>query len=174
MMLQPKPSKRPLKPSPVTKRGLLRLTFDNGSGFGRGRFVKGPSMRFQSVFFVAFFMAIPATCLIYAWRKWNQMRNAPAQQSWREKLPTVGLCLATLCLLLTSGFLFQGFHWGVQSFASPPPGFWLTLNWVSLLSWVLACLTIVLGKGKLRFPLFVWCLGMPLLAWFVITMGYMY
>jgi len=53
-------------------------------------------------------MAIPALCLIYAWYKWNLTRNAPAQHIWRDEFPKAGLLLATLSLLLTSGFLYQG------------------------------------------------------------------
>jgi len=121
---------------------------------------------------VTIFMSFPAICLIYGWRAWAQSR--PLQGAWREKILTLGLCLATLSLLVTSGFLFQGFHSDAQSFAEPPPRHWVILNWLSALTWTLALVAATLGKGRLRRPLFLWCLTMPLAAWIVIEMGYRY
>jgi hypothetical protein len=125
-------------------------------------------MKTQSFLFVAFFMAVPAICLICAWGKWFQTRNAPAQQTWREELPKAGVILATLALLLTSGFLYQGFYPGTGAFSGPPPRVWLILNWISLVAWVLACFIAALGKGRLRPWLFLWCVTMPLFDWLAI------
>lgn len=123
---------------------------------------------------VAIFMSLPAICLIYGWRVWGQLDAGPVDGGWRAKLLTLGLCLATLSLFVTSGFLFQGFNSNAQSFAGPPPRHWVILNWLSALAWALALLATVLGKGRLRRPLFLWCVCMPLGALIVIEMGYMY
>lgn len=125
------------------------------------------------MFVVAIFMSLPAICLIYGWRVRGQLDPGP-ESGWRAKLLTLGLCLATLSLLVTSGFLFQGFDSNGQSFAGPPPRHWVILNWLSALAWTLAFLAAVLGKGRLRRPLFLWCVCMPLAAWIVIEMGYRY
>ena len=124
--------------------------------------------------FVAIFMGLPAICLIYGWRVRHQLDARPREGGWRAKLPTPGLCLGTLSLVVTSGFLFQGFHSNGQSFAGPPPRHWMILNWLSALAWTLALLAAALGKGRLRRPLFLWCVCMPLAAWIVIEMGYRY
>src|SRR5712692_3015657 len=123
---------------------------------------------------VIIFMSFPAICLIYGWRRWGQAETRPVGDDWRAKLLIVGLCLATLSLLLTSGFLLQGFHSNGQSFAGPPPRHWVILNWLSTLAWTLVLLAAALGKGRSRRPLFLWYLSMPLAAWIVIEMGYRY
>src|SRR2546426_2880240 len=117
---------------------------------------------------------LPAICLIYGWRRWVQAETRPVADDWRAKLLAVGLCLATLSLLSTSGFLLQGFHPNGQSFAEAPPRHWVTLNWFSAFAWILALLAAVVGKGRSRRPLFLWCISMPLAAWIVIEMGYRY
>jgi hypothetical protein len=126
------------------------------------------------MFVVAIFMSLPAICLIYGWRVRGQVDTGPMEGGWRAKLLTLGLYSATLSLLVTSGFLFQGFDSSAQSFASPPPRHWVILNWLSALAWTLALLATVFGKGRLRRALFLWCVCMPLAAWMVIEMGYRY
>ena len=130
-------------------------------------------MGLKGVIFVTVAMGIPAICLIYGWRAWGQVRKAPAGD-WRVMLPTPGLWFATLSQFLASGFLIQGFRSDEQSFAEPATLYWAILNWVSVLSWGLALWTVALGKGRLRLPLFLWVLSMPLAAWIVIMMGYDY
>ena len=130
-------------------------------------------MGLKGVLFVTFVMVIPATCLIYGWRARGQVGTL-VDGAWRLKLPTPGLWFATLSQLLTSGFLIQGFRSDEQSFAEPAPLFWAMLNWVSVLAWGVALVTTALGKGRLRLPLFLWVLSMPLAAWIVIMMGYDY
>src|SRR5712664_2672252 len=124
--------------------------------------------------FVAIFMSLPAICLIYSWRVRYQLDAGPTESGWRARLLTLGLCLATLSLVVTSGFLFKGFDSSGQSFAGPPPRLWVILNWLSALAWTLTLLAAALGKGRLRRPLFLWCVCMPLAAWIVIEMGYRY
>ncbi len=124
--------------------------------------------------FVAIFMSLPAICLIYGWRVRYQLDAGLTEGGWRARLLTPGLCLATLSLVVTSGFLFQGFDPNGQSFAGPPPRHWVILNWLSALAWTLALLAAALGKGRSRRPLFLWCVCMPLAAWIVIEMGYRY
>jgi len=128
-------------------------------------------MRFQSLFFVAFFMAVPSACLIYGWQ---HAKREPDKEGWREELATIGLALATLCLALISGFLFQGYHPHGQSYATRASSLWLILNWVSVGTWALACLAVALGKGSLRLSLFIWCLAMPLFAYMAFMTGFTY
>jgi hypothetical protein len=90
------------------------------------------------------------------------------------QLTITALFLATLDLLLTSGFLFQGYYPNGQSLASPAPHAWLILNWVSLIGWVLACIMTGLGKGRLRFPLFLWCLGILFSPYIALMTGFTY
>src|SRR5271156_791475 len=116
-------------------------------------------------------MAVPAACLIYGWWKSN---NAPYSGNWREKLPNLGLPLASLSLLLTSGFLIRGWRWDEQSFADRPPVYWAALNWINIFAWAFVCFATLFGKGKLRQTLLAWCISLPLLAWIVFMMGFDY
>jgi len=86
----------------------------------------------------------------------------------------LALPFAFLSLLLTSGFLIREWRWDEQSFADRPPLYWAVLNWVNLVSWGLACGAALLGKGKLRKAVLLWCVSLPLLAYFVFMMGYNY
>jgi len=118
--------------------------------------------------FVAIFMSLPAICLNL------RLASAVSTDGWAYgewlagKTSNAGLCLATLSLVVTSGFLFKGFDSSGQSFAGPPPRHWVILNWLSALAWTLTLLAAALGKGRLRRPLFLWCVCMPLAAWIVI------
>src|SRR5258708_8102447 len=114
------------------------------------------------MFVVAIFMSLPAICLIYGWRVRGQPDAGRMESGWRAKLLRLGLCLATLSLLVTSGFLFQGFDSNGQSFAGPPPRHWLILNWLSALAWTLDFLPALLDNGMLRRPLFLWSIFIPL------------
>jgi len=118
-------------------------------------------------------MGIPGICLIYGWRVRGQVGTVTVAD-WRLKVLTPGLWFATLSQLLVSGFLIQGFRSEEQSFAEPAPFPWDLLNWVSVLAWCAAFVTTALGKGRLRLPLFLWALSIPLVAWIVILMGYDY
>jgi hypothetical protein len=130
-------------------------------------------MGIKGVLFVTVVMALPASCLSYGWREWGQTGKL-AQSDWRSVVPMPGLCFATVSQLLASGFLILGFHSDAQSFAEPAPTHWIIFNWLSVLAWGVTLLTSALGKGRLRLPLFLWSLSIPLAAWFVIMMGYDY
>ena len=128
-------------------------------------------MDIRSVLLVAVSMAIPAACLVYGWWKTS---DASHVQSWRNRLSKIGLLFASLSLLLTSAFLIRGWHWAEQSFGDRPPLYWLALNWFNVISWLFVCFTVVLGAGKLRKVLLIWCVSQPLLAYFALMMSYTY
>jgi len=130
-------------------------------------------MGLNGVLFVTVGMGVPAICIIYGWRVRVQV-GALMEGDQRLKSPKPGLWFAILSQLLASGFLIQGFRSDEQSFAEPAPLYWALLNWVSVLAWGVAFVTTVLAKGRLRLPLFLWVLSMPLAAWIVILMGYDY
>jgi hypothetical protein len=131
-------------------------------------------MEIRSIFLVTFFMGLPAICLIYAWKTWGRFRREVSQGGWRQRLLTFGLPSATLSLLLVSGFLAQGYRWDEQSFVGPPPLHWAVLNWISFLAWIFVCFASVIGRGKLRVPLSLWCFVMPLLTIACMLMGFYY
>src|SRR5258708_29297953 len=131
-------------------------------------------MQFQTIFFVGFFMAVPAACLVWAWQRRKQDGSDLVAKGWRDRLPNAGLVFATFCMVLISGFLFQGHNPDGQSFASPAPHIWLVLNWVSMLAWAVACFATAIGKGKIRIPLLLWCLSMPAFSFAAAMSGYLY
>ncbi len=128
-------------------------------------------MDIRSAALVAVFMALPAACLISCWRR-SVDTSPPANR--REKLLQLALPFAFLSLLLTSAFLIREWRWDEQSFADRPPLYWAVLNWINLASWIFVCCAALLGKGKLRKAMLVWCISLPLLAYFVFMMGYDY
>jgi hypothetical protein len=128
---------------------------------------------FPKLSFVAFFMAAPAACLIYGWLCLRRVRE-PVNQGCRVTLATVGLVIATTCLVLTSGFLLQGYYPDAQSFASPAPRVWIILNRTCIVLWALTIFAAAFGKGRLRLCLLAWCLAMPLFSFMAITAGYLY
>src|SRR2546423_4295736 len=127
-------------------------------------------MEFKAKLFVTLVMGIPAISLIYCWRNWSQTRKVPTT-GWRTILPILGLYSATLSHFLVSGFLIHSFRGDAQSFVTPAPLFWIILNWISVLFWGVALSSAALGQGRLRLPLFLWNLSMPLAAWLVTMIG---
>jgi hypothetical protein len=93
---------------------------------------------------------------------------------WRAGLLIVGLVLASLSQLLVTAFLLIGFRSDGQSFATPVSLPWAIANWTSLLTWVLALVTVALGKGTIRRPLLIWGLVIPVTSWIIFMMGYDY
>ena len=65
-------------------------------------------------------------------------------------------------------------RWDEQSFTGNSATHWAILNWISVCAWVFVCLTVLVGKGKPRLPLCVWCLTMPLLTFTCMLMGFNY
>jgi hypothetical protein len=116
-------------------------------------------------------MSPAAACLVYAWWK---SRDFLLLATWREKLLYASLPLATLSLLLISGFLIQGWIWDGQSFVQKPAPIWHILNRIAQLSWIFVCCAALLGKGKIRKAVSIFCIGLPLLALFVSWMGFLY
>lgn len=86
----------------------------------------------------------------------------------------LALPFAFLSLLLTSAFLIREWRWDEQSFTDRPPDYWAVLNLINLASWILVCCAAFLGKGRLRKAMLLWCVSLPLLAYFVFMMGYDY
>jgi hypothetical protein len=128
-------------------------------------------MDLRTLVFVSVFMSPSAACLVYAW--WNS-GNFSRLATWREKLLYASLPLATLSLLLISGFLIQGWIWDGQSFLQKPAPIWKVLNRIAQLSWILACSAALIGKGKIRKAVSLFCVSLPLLTFFVFWMGFLY
>ena len=128
-------------------------------------------MDIRSVALVTVFMVLPTACLLYGWWKSN---DAAYSADWRERLPKLGLPLASLSLLLTSAFLIRGWRWDGQSFADRPSTYWAVLNWINILGWAFTCLAAPFEKGKVRRALLVWCISLPLLSWIVFMLGFDY
>jgi hypothetical protein len=108
--------------------------------------------------------------LILSWRTW--MKGRTSERDWRAGLLTVGLVL--VCQVLAAAFLLSGLHPNEQSFAqrvfNPMGG--AELDYFPQLMLVVA--TVVLGRGRVRYPLLTWAVLIPLTSWMVIIMGYYY
>jgi hypothetical protein len=130
-------------------------------------------MGIKGALFVTVVMALPTSCLIYGWRVPGQIGKL-TQSDWRLMAPTPGLCFATVSQFLVSGFLIQGFRSDAQSFTEPASTHWIIFNWLSVLAWGVTLLTGAVGKGRLRLPLFLWSISIPLATCIVIMMGYDY
>jgi hypothetical protein len=123
---------------------------------------------------VLIYFTFPIACLVYGWRVWVQRRNEPTASAWKSKLLTVGLCMASLISLSICGFILRGYNSHGQSFAQPPPLPWLRLNQLSTIAWLFVLLSVAIGKGKPRLPLFLWWFSFPLTALFIMFMGFIY
>ena len=129
------------------------------------------SLDFRVVIFVAGMMAIPATCLIYAWftrEKFSLLKST------REKLPYFGLYAASLSILLTSLFLGRLLYLDTPSPRKPPEAIWINLNWLSIFCWLSVFFMAAIGKGKLRLALFIWWITFPVFAGFLYLAIYSY
>jgi hypothetical protein len=125
--------------------------------------------------FIAVVMLPSAACLICGWISWRSRHRELQSKNWRIAALKVGLCSATVSQVLAFAFLLQGFHPDKQSFAEPQPLAWQFGNWITLITWLFALLTVVLGKkGAIRRPLLIWGFITPIAAWIVVMMGFDY
>jgi hypothetical protein len=124
--------------------------------------------------FVLGFSTPSTICLILGWRAWVKGRSSASEHEWREVLLTIGLILASVCQVLATAFLVNGFRSDRQSFAERVSDLWAVSNWTTTLSWLLVLATVVLGKGRVRLLLLVWALVIPVTSWIVVMTGYDY
>jgi len=106
-------------------------------------------------------MVGPAICLVFGWLTCNRVSSS---LNIKEKLPRVGLWLASLSFLLTSSFLVRLHYLNSPSVNNPPEKFWIPLNWLTVLYWASVIVLVLLGKGKPRLALFVWTIVCPIFA----------
>jgi hypothetical protein len=126
------------------------------------------------VVFILGFMSPSAVCLYYALRAWSKLGTNSTTIGWQARLLMVGVVLASVCQLLVTAFLLTGFRSDGQSFATPVSLPWAIANWISLVSWVLALVTVAFGKGGMRRPLLIWSLVIPVASWIIVMMGWNY
>jgi hypothetical protein len=131
-------------------------------------------MTLWTVIFVMGFMSPSAICLIYAWRARVKLGVASIGHGWRAGSLVVGLVLASLSQSLVTAFLLVGFRSDRQSFAERVSLPWAIANWTSVLSWILALVTVALGNGRVRRPLLIWGVVIPVTSWIIVMMGYDY
>ena len=124
--------------------------------------------------FVLGFSSPSTICLVLGWRAWVKLRNLAGEHEWRARVLAIGLIFASLCQLLATSFLLNGFRANEQSFATRVSDFWAVSNWITLLSWLFALTTVALGKGRVRSLLLAWALVIPVTSWVVVMMGYDY
>jgi hypothetical protein len=129
---------------------------------------------FKVVLFILISMAPCMACLVFAWRSRLIASIEPSASKWRSTVLTVGIVPATVCQFLVLAFLIHGFHADEQSFAEPVSLPWAVLNWISVFTWASAAVSVLIGKGSLRRPLFLWSLIIPFAAYLVVMMGYDY
>jgi hypothetical protein len=124
--------------------------------------------------FILGLMSPAAICLYYAWRGWVKLGTDSREKMWREYLLMVGVVLASISQLLVTTFLIHGYHPEGQSYATRVSLPWLIANLTTLISWILAFLMVILGKGSMRRPLLIWCFVMPVTSSLIFGIGYTY
>jgi hypothetical protein len=131
-------------------------------------------MQLQNLGLLLMYMGIPAACLIWAWRGSTRQSGQGASATTREKLQIASLLLATLSMLLICAFIYSNYNPNGASFVSQAARGWIISNRVALTTWLLAGLTLAVGKGKLWLPLLLWTISAPLCVCFIIFMGSIY
>jgi hypothetical protein len=128
----------------------------------------------KAIAFVLAVMALPVSCLGWAWHVHLDKRSKELKAGLRQKLSAIGIYCASLSQFLMLFFLLQGFHGDRQSFTEPATSPWVVGNWVALICWVFVLCVVVVGRGALKRALLVWIVTAPVAAWLVVMMGYDY
>lgn len=123
-------------------------------------------MQLQNLGLLLIYMGFPTACLIWAWRCSVRRIGQSMRPTLRENLQVASLLLATLSMLLICAFVYSNYNPNGASFMSPAPRGWIISNRLALATWLLASLTLAVGKGKLWLPVLLWTISAPLCASF--------
>jgi len=98
-------------------------------------------------------LAIPLVCLLAAW--FNVSTVGP-QQTRRERLPATAFQLAVVGFIFAFASLVR-----ISVLNTPLENYWILVNCLSVLCWLSVIVLVLIGKGKARIALGLWCVFFP-------------
>jgi hypothetical protein len=125
----------------------------------------------SAVILVAIELAIPLACLFVAW---FNLFIAAKPRTRRERLPTMAFRLALVSFALAFAYLVRLYILNTPSVLNPPEKFWALVNCLGGLCWLAVLLLVVLGKGKSRVALGLWCVIFPIFVGMAYVAAYAY
>jgi len=112
-----------------------------------------------------------ALALTRGWWVWAEDRRQGDDNRIRRSLTLLGLLAAASCLILEVTFLLHGYH-GRGSFGGPPVGIWSVVGRSAGVFFVMSLIAAVIGKGRARLWMFVYCGLMAFFACGLILLAY--
>jgi hypothetical protein len=103
------------------------------------------------VLVVAFFIPV-AVSVLFGWRAWRSTPDRFPLPRWRSRFTFCGLIAATVGFLLETAYLIRDYAY--SNLPSPLSQFWLVIAWTVVLAWTISILVALVGKGRVRLPLF--------------------
>jgi hypothetical protein len=113
----------------------------------------------------------PISALTRGWWVWAEDRHQGDNNGIRRSLTLLGLLAAASCLILEVSFLLHGYH-GRGSFGGPPVGIWSVVGGAAAVFFVLTLIAGIVGKGRSRLWMFVYCGFMAFFAFGLILLAY--
>jgi hypothetical protein len=106
----------------------------------------------MAILLVVVFLIPAAVSVIFGWRAWSSSPNPFPLPCWRSWFTFCGLIAATIGFLLETSYLIRDYAYSHLS--GPLSQLWLAMAWTAVLTWIISLLAAVLGKGRVRLPLF--------------------
>jgi len=117
-------------------------------------------------------LTFPAVAaLARGWWVWAQDRRETRDKGIRGILILFGLLAATSSLILEVTFLLHGYH-GRGSFSGPSVGIWAVVGRAAGAFFVLTLIAAMIGKGRARLWMFVYCGLIAYFAFGLIQLAY--
>ena len=110
-------------------------------------------IRFNMIGIVIAFLLPAAASVLAGWWLWRRAadRFLPI---WKGRLAFAGLIASTAGMFLESAFLIR--EYAYSNLVGPISELWLATAWVAALSWLVAAVAALFGKGRARWPLFLY------------------
>jgi hypothetical protein len=116
-------------------------------------------------------MSPAALALTRGWWVWAEDRKQADCSGKRGMFTLFGLFAASLSMILELVFLLHGYH-GTHSFGGPPVGIWLVVGRAAGAFFILTLIAAIVGRGRARLWMFVYCGLMAFFAFGLILLAY--
>ena len=96
---------------------------------------------------IALFFFPAAICVCLGWWFRHPSAQSPSASDWRVALGLWALWLSTFGVVLETAFMIRSFAY---SYLPSPSLLWMVGAWFAVLTWIVAILAAILGRGRLR------------------------
>jgi len=108
----------------------------------------------MAIVLVMVFLIPAAVSVLFSWRAWRSAPDRFPLPSWRSRFAFCGLIAATVGYLLETAYMIRGYAYSYLP--GPLSQLWLVMGWTVVLTWIISILAALLGKGRVRLPLFIY------------------